>query len=240
RSPPSRATAPPFARSGRTPSPWRRAAARSALGRSPRARARVVGAGERSLPLTRSRPRPPRGPPPRERLPLRPRDRRAPRPIRARRTIRPSQDSRAGHAGPPQRSLEARAEGTTVGTRVTAGSSNVQYFLSSDAFGGLDVQVSGLTLYEALSEPYGAELAIGVSDRDFDAAAVLGKDVVLTIERPGGVQRRLTGIVREVRDGEIARGEGVVEGGCRLRLVVVPALWMLSRRRDTRIFQDKT
>ena len=115
---------------------------------------------------------------------------------------------------------------------------SVHYHLESAAFAGLTVHVLDLSFYEALSEPYGAELRITVGDPHFDGAAVLGKDVVLILDRGGSVQRRITGIVREVREGGQAIDEAAVEGGVQLGLVVVPALWMLSRRRDTRIFQD--
>ncbi len=127
-----------------------------------------------------------------------------------------------------------------MGTRLSDGLSSVEFHLESDAFGGSEARLSALTVYEALGEPYGAELGVTVAERDFDGARVLGKDVVVTVERQGGVTRRLTGIVREVREGEQATGEGKVEEATRLSVVVVPALWMLSRRRDTRIFQDMT
>src|SRR5690606_13814753 len=127
-----------------------------------------------------------------------------------------------------------------VGTLLTDALSTVECLLECDAFGGVHVEVTALTFYEALSEPYGAELALTVADPDLDIAQALGKDVVLRIMRQGDVTRRLCGIVREVTDGVEAQGERETDQASRVRLVRVPALWMLRRRRASRIFQDKT
>jgi len=116
----------------------------------------------------------------------------------------------------------------------------IEYHVESSALDGLDVVVGRMTLYEAIGEPYGLELHIGVRAPDYDGLALLGQDLVLTMEREGGGIRRLAGIVREVREGVQGAANLRDHEGAHVECVVVPALWMLSRRRDTRIFQDKT
>ncbi|MGE0787234.1 MAG: type VI secretion system Vgr family protein [Sandaracinaceae bacterium] len=112
---------------------------------------------------------------------------------------------------------------------------HAEWRIESSAFGA-NAHVDRGTFYEALGEPYVAELVVRVDRPDVDAATVLGKDIVLTLDRGGAAVRRFTGIVREVEE----RGADVVNHATLLRVVVVPAVWMLSRRRDTRIFQDMT
>jgi len=114
----------------------------------------------------------------------------------------------------------------------------VELHVESSPLAGLDVHVDGITFYEALSEPYGAELLLTIGDADFDGELLLGKDVVLTFERADVNIRRLTGIIREVREGAQGGVSQREREGAVLHVVVVPALWMLSRRRDTRIFQE--
>lgn len=111
---------------------------------------------------------------------------------------------------------------------------NTRYHFESSGLPGVLIEPVSVQVFEALSEPYGAELVLRVGDPQADLALLLGNDCVLTIHRPGGVTRRLCGLVRAVQEGDLP-GETA-----RARVVVVPGLWFLSRRRDTRIFQDKT
>jgi len=111
---------------------------------------------------------------------------------------------------------------------------NARFHFESAGLAGVAMDVVSAQVVEALSEPYGAELVIGIEDPDADASLLLGADCVLTVERPEGEVRRLCGIIRAVHEGM------VVEELTRARVVIVPALWFLSRRRDTRIFQDMT
>ncbi len=114
----------------------------------------------------------------------------------------------------------------------------VELHLESPALAGQQVYVDSITLYEALSEPYGAELLLTIEDPHFDGELLLGKDLVFTFDRAGIGLRRLAGIIREVREGAQGADSQREREGSRLRVVVVPALFMLSLRKDTRIFQD--
>ncbi|MFK7984775.1 MAG: type VI secretion system Vgr family protein [Sandaracinaceae bacterium] len=109
-----------------------------------------------------------------------------------------------------------------------------RFYFESSGLDGVLIEPTSVQIIEALGEPYGAELELSVGDPAADLALMLGNDCVLSIEREGSTGRRLCGVVRAVHEGDLA-GENSWA-----RVVVVPGLWFLSRRRDTRIFQDKT
>ncbi|MCZ7686207.1 MAG: type VI secretion system tip protein VgrG [Sandaracinaceae bacterium] len=98
----------------------------------------------------------------------------------------------------------------------------------------VEMVVERAEIAEALNEPYLIELDLTLRDRDADLVTLLGSDAVLTVDR-GELQRRFCGIVRDVVEGLHEDGELR-----RARLRVVPALWALSKRRNTRMFQELT
>jgi type VI secretion system secreted protein VgrG len=110
----------------------------------------------------------------------------------------------------------------------------VQFGLETGALGGAVVRIVGFDVTEALDEPYLADVELAIEDPDADPLALLGVDCALLIDRIP-LSRRICGVVRTVWEGE-ASDLGVV----RARVEIVPALWMLSLRRNTRIFQEKT
>jgi type VI secretion system secreted protein VgrG len=74
-----------------------------------------------------------------------------------------------------------------------------------------------------------------VSDDEVDLAALLGTPASVSVELPSdGTQRHLHGIVAA------AGLEGASGKRAAYRLVLRPWLWLLTRRSDTRIFQNKT
>ncbi len=86
---------------------------------------------------------------------------------------------------------------------------------------------------EALSEPYECTLVLTLPAQGAEPDLLLGNGARVDLKR-GSHTRRVLGVVRRVEDlGTTATHRYV-------RVVVVPALWTLSQRMDTRIFQDMT
>ncbi|MGE0787643.1 MAG: type VI secretion system Vgr family protein [Sandaracinaceae bacterium] len=110
----------------------------------------------------------------------------------------------------------------------------IRFRFSSDGLAGVPLEVHDLTLDERLDEPYVATLRIGTTTPDVDPAPLLGRNVELVIERLP-VSRRVLGVVRSVSEG-LQSPSGVTL----FDVEVVPALWMSSLRRNTRMFQGKT
>ena len=105
--------------------------------------------------------------------------------------------------------------------------------IESNHFATADAFVRSARWTDALSRGYRARLEVDVHVEDFDASVLLGSDIRLLLERPSGA-RRLTGIVSAVTE------VGKVRSGVRLALEVTPAFDLLSLRRRSRIFQDKS
>ncbi len=86
-------------------------------------------------------------------------------------------------------------------------------------------------LHEALSEPYACTAVLTLPVPGADPDALLGGAAEIELRR-GLRTRRVLGLVRRVEDlGTTATQRWV-------RVTVVPALWTLSQRRDSRVFQD--
>jgi type VI secretion system secreted protein VgrG len=109
----------------------------------------------------------------------------------------------------------------------------ISYRFESAAFPGVRPRVLRVRLVEALNEPFAAEIVVDHPNPDADVTQMLGKDATLVVERRPH-ERRVCGIVRQVDEGRV---DGDV---ARVRMLVVPALWMLGRRRNTRMFQRRT
>jgi type VI secretion system secreted protein VgrG len=94
-----------------------------------------------------------------------------------------------------------------------------------------DIAVIDFTHREALSQPF--ELALNLTSRDvnLDAADLLDREATLTIWQDGKPLRRVHGIVSEFGRGD--RGHRRTFYSLLLR----PALWRLSLRHNSRIFQ---
>ncbi|MBK6536122.1 MAG: type VI secretion system tip protein VgrG [Deltaproteobacteria bacterium] len=92
-------------------------------------------------------------------------------------------------------------------------------------------QVAFARIREALSEPYECSLILTLPTPGAEPDGLLGGAAVVEIRR-GLRSRKVQGLVRRVEDlGTTATHRYV-------RVVVVPALWTLSQRVDSRIFQD--
>ncbi|MCC6875946.1 MAG: type VI secretion system tip protein VgrG [Sandaracinaceae bacterium] len=89
-----------------------------------------------------------------------------------------------------------------------------------------------LRIVEAFNEPYKIELVAWLprGEAEGGVAALLGRDCTLRLQRPAG-ERVFRGLIRELHEGLLD------PNGASLRLVIVPALWLLSLGKDSRIFQ---
>ena len=108
---------------------------------------------------------------------------------------------------------------------------NLVYRFESDAFPQTEMHVVGARVTEGLNEPYSAQVDLRVLEEDADLGAFLGKNAVLLLER-ASTARRFCGVIVTVRP----RGDDTEAPA--VSLDVVPALNMLSLRRNTRMFQE--
>ena len=94
-------------------------------------------------------------------------------------------------------------------------------------------RVIRLSLREAMSETYECVIDLATETLTAAPSAMLKQRAVLEMERDV-VMRRVHGVVRRVED------LGTVAGNRLVRVFVVPRLWLLSQRIDSRIFQRLT
>lgn len=94
-------------------------------------------------------------------------------------------------------------------------------------------RVNSFELSEALSEVSRAVVTVVAEREGADPHGCLGRDGALLISR-AGASRRVAGVVSRVEH------EGFVDGKVRAKITLVPALWALSQRVDSRVFEAKT
>ena len=104
---------------------------------------------------------------------------------------------------------------------------------SIELHGDTPWRVEGFEAHEALSEVPRAVVTVVAEREGADPHDTLGRDGALLVSRRG-VPRRMAGVVSRVEH------EGFVDGKVRAKLTLVPALWALSQRVDSRIFESKT
>jgi len=106
---------------------------------------------------------------------------------------------------------------------------------ASAAFAGEVIPIGGMYLTEALNEPYHLRVTVALLTPDADVTAFVGQDCTLDITRRATQSaRRICGVIRTATEGEQEHDLPVAQ------LEIVPGLWFLSQRRDTRIFQEMT
>lgn len=106
----------------------------------------------------------------------------------------------------------------------------------SSPLGGDELLLEALEGEEAVSRPFEFRLDLLSADHDLDPAALIGQPVSFAVsDGEDDALRRFHGIVRG-----LSRGGFAPNGLRRYRAVVVPWLWLLGKRRDCRIFQEKT
>lgn len=94
-----------------------------------------------------------------------------------------------------------------------------------------DIAVIDFTHREALSQPFELVLNLASRDGSLDAAELLDREASLTIWQDGEPLRRVHGIVSEFGRGDRGHRRTFYS------LVLRPALWRLSLRHNSRIFQ---
>ncbi|BEE16588.1 type IV secretion protein Rhs [Aeromonas enteropelogenes] len=91
--------------------------------------------------------------------------------------------------------------------------------------------VAEFALEEALNDPFQLRLELASPQPDIDFAAVLDQPCELLVWYNGELQRRVCGVVSDVAQGDSGFRR------TRYQLLVQPALWRLSLRHNSRIFQ---
>lgn len=92
-------------------------------------------------------------------------------------------------------------------------------------------------LREALSELFELSLLLASTDPALDLHAVIGETVTVQFAHEP-VQTQIEGLVRGVR--QLSAGAGAVPGATDYEITIVPPLWLTTRRRDHRIFEDRS
>ncbi len=94
--------------------------------------------------------------------------------------------------------------------------------------------LQGLSGREAVSEPFEFSLELASQHPSIELRSLIGTPMGITIRVENGTRRHLHGIV--------ARFEHVGSDGrlCYYRAAIVPWLWLLTQRYDSRIFQDRS
>ncbi len=94
-------------------------------------------------------------------------------------------------------------------------------------------RVRRATIHEGLSTVTESSLELTCEHADADPALLLGRDATLAFSRRSDT-RRVQGIVSRVAS------LGVRDGKVHARVTLVPAMWSLSQRRDSRVFEGMT
>jgi type VI secretion system secreted protein VgrG len=115
---------------------------------------------------------------------------------------------------------------------------SVAFRFEASAF-PIEVRVLDFEASEALDEPYVAIVDVAIQDASADPLELLGLDCALVITREP-LERRFAGIVRAVWEPDGRPDDVRTPDVVRARLEVVPGMFMLSLRRNTRMFQEKT
>ena len=99
---------------------------------------------------------------------------------------------------------------------------------------GFKMTFAGMVVTEELGRPFEAYLDLTSTERKGELAVMLGCAATVTITQPGTAKRYFNGIIAR------ATYTGVGSGSHRYRIELRPWIWLLSRRRDCRIFQNKS
>ncbi|WP_249260720.1 contractile injection system protein, VgrG/Pvc8 family, partial [Halomonas caseinilytica] len=109
--------------------------------------------------------------------------------------------------------------------------SGLQFTLSLTGADEADLAVVDFTHEEALSSPFHLHVRFASRAADLSPDALLDRPASLTVWQDGVVQRRVHGIVAEFGRGDRGHRRSFYE------VVIRPALWRLSLRQNSRIFQ---
>ncbi|VXC73627.1 putative type VI secretion system protein VgrGA [Enterobacterales bacterium 8AC] len=112
--------------------------------------------------------------------------------------------------------------------------SGLQFTLTSAGLPPQTFVVVDFGLTETLSSPFVLNVNLASADPAVDFAAVLDEDATLFIWREGVLQRSVTGMVASFQQGDTGFHQ------TRYSMVIRPALWRTSLRRNSRIFQQES
>ncbi|NYA43039.1 type VI secretion system tip protein VgrG [Serratia fonticola] len=112
--------------------------------------------------------------------------------------------------------------------------SGLQFTLSTANLPAQTFVVVDFSLTEMLSSPFVLNVGLASADPAIDFAAVLDEDATLVIKREGVVQRSITGMVASFEQGDTGLHQ------TRYSMVIRPALWRTTLRRNSRIFQQQS
>jgi type VI secretion system secreted protein VgrG len=100
---------------------------------------------------------------------------------------------------------------------------------------GFPLTFSSMVVTEELGRPFEAQLDVSSATRSGGLTNMLGCSVTVAVKLSGGTSKRYF-------NGVVARAvySGLSGGSYRYRLELRPWIWLLSRRRDCQIFQNKS
>ena len=112
---------------------------------------------------------------------------------------------------------------------------STSHHLALSVAGPVDFDVRDFTVHEAVSEPYRVELEVTCPDPGVDLDALVGATACFELQRVFAmVRRRWRGIVTRIEQVDVD------EVLSTYRLVIAPRLWLLTQRRQYRVFQQKS
>jgi type VI secretion system secreted protein VgrG len=95
--------------------------------------------------------------------------------------------------------------------------------------------LNGLSGVESVSAPFAFNLELSsVEHETLDFVSLMGKAITVELATMDGGQRYLSGIVASLTQADLQNGRAIFQ------VQMVPWLWLLTRRIDCRIFQNKT
>ncbi|MBD3895600.1 type VI secretion system tip protein VgrG, partial [Halomonas sp. ML-15] len=113
-----------------------------------------------------------------------------------------------------------------------AHATGLQFTLALASDDSLDLAVIDFTLEESLSAPFRLEVEFASRASDLSPEAFLDRELTLTVWQDGEPLRRVHGIAAEFSRGDRGHRRTFYS------LVIRPALWRLSLRHNSRIFQN--
>ncbi|NEX80618.1 type VI secretion system tip protein VgrG [Aeromonas rivipollensis] len=112
-----------------------------------------------------------------------------------------------------------------------ADSTGLQFTVKVGALPESTFVVAEFALEEGLNQPFRLHLELASPEPDVDFGAVLDQPCELLVWYSGELQRRVCGVVSDMAQGDSGFRR------TRYQLLVQPALWRLSLRQNSRIFQ---
>lgn len=112
--------------------------------------------------------------------------------------------------------------------------SGLQFTLTAAGLPPQTFVVVDFSLSEMLSSPFTLNVGLASADPAIDFAAVLDADATLFIWREGVLQRSVTGMIASFEQGDTGNHQ------TRYSMVIRPALWRTTLRRNSRIFQQES